>query len=324
MRGGILGGMAEAPYVPELSVPFREEPPRDVRIATLADRQHGVVSVAQLRKLGLEGRAVRQRSARGGLHRVHRGVYAVGRRGLTANGVFMAAVLACGPDATLSHRSAACHRGLRPDNRATVDVSVPRPSGRSRETIKLHLTGTLAPQDVTVCDGIPCTSVARTLVDLGDVAPPRAVERAVERAEAARAFDAKAVDEVLTRVGPRRGAGVLRRVLGDLEDNGAVANDFEGTFLAICRAAALPEPAVNAWLVLGDGPIRADFLWRENRLIVETDGRATHATRQAFESDRLRDQRATVAGYRVVRFTWRQLNREPEHVASTVAALLGR
>jgi very-short-patch-repair endonuclease len=236
----------------------------------------------------------------------------------------MAAVLACGQRAALSHRSAACHRGLRPDNRATVDVSVPRRSGRSRGKIEVHATSTLAPQDVTVWEGIPCTSVARTLVDLGDVVPARAVERAVEQAEVLRVFDAAAVEEVLARVGPRRGAGVLRRVLGGLEELGVVANDFEGAFLAICRTAALPQPAVNAWLIVDDQAIKADFLWRKERVIVETDGRAAHGTRQAFESDRLRDQRAIVAGYTVVRFTWRQVDREPKRVARTVAALLGR
>jgi uncharacterized protein DUF559/putative AbiEi antitoxin of type IV toxin-antitoxin system len=293
-------------------------------LVDLAERQHGVVSLGQLRDLGLGERGVQHRAAANRLHRIHRGVYAVGRRGLRARGLWMAAVLACGPEAAVSHQCAAALLGLRPDNRSVIDVSVPATSARSRKGIHVHASRTLRPKDVTVCDGIRCTSAARTLVDLGDVVPARAVQRAVEQAEVLRVFDAKAIEEVLARAGPRRGAGVLRRVLRDLGDAGAVANDFEGDFLAICRAAAVPQPAVNAWLTLDDQAIKADFLWRHERLIVETDGRATHATRQAFERDRLRDQRLTVAGFRVVRFTWRQVNREPERVARTVAALLGR
>ncbi len=235
----------------------------------------------------------------------------------------MAAVLAYAPDGVLSHRDAAALQGLRQDRRASVDVTVPR-RARARPRVDVHVSQTLGLQDLHHVDSIRCTSLARTLVDLGDVVSLREVERAVEQAEVLRVFDAKAIEDVLERAGPRRGAGVLRRMLRVKEGEGLTANELEERFLGICRRAHLPEPAVNAWLVLGDDPIRADFLWRENRLIVETDGRATHATRQAFERDRLRDQRAMVAGYRVVRFSWRQVTRDPGHVASTVAALLGR
>jgi very-short-patch-repair endonuclease len=190
--------------------------------------------------------------------------------------------------------------------------------------IDLHRSGTLAPQDVTTCEGIACTTVARTLVDLCDVVDRRGVERAVEQAEVLQLFDGRAVEDVLARSAGRRGAGVLRAVLGKAGIPTLTASELEERFLDVCRTAALPQPAVNAWLILGDDAIKADFLWHKERLIVETDGRATHATRQAFERDRQRDQQLTVAGFRVVRFTWRQVTRQPERVARTVAALLGR
>jgi hypothetical protein len=291
-------------------------------VAGLAERQHGVVALRQLQDLGLCDSAVRKRAG-GRLHRVHRGVYAVGHRLLTERGRWMAAVLACGPKAVLSHRDAAALLGLRPSSRRKTDVSVPG-QVRSRPGIEVHVSATLRPQDVTVHDGIPCTSVARTLLDLGDVVDRRGVERAVEQAEVLRTFDLADVEEVLARAGPRRGAGALRAAVDDWSDQGMPVNDLEERFLDLCRKAALPQPAVNAWLTLPGEPIKADFLWRVERLVVETDGRATHGTREAFESDRLRDQRLTLAGYRVVRFTWRQVRREPHAVAQTVGALLGR
>jgi hypothetical protein len=304
-------------------VPFPQQP-REAAVGDLADGQHGVVTLGQLRTLGLSGSAVSKRVAKGSLYRVYRGVYSVRHRSLGYRGRWMAAVLSCGASAALSHRSGAAHIGLRPSDRAGIDVSVPRGFGTDRPGIDLHRTGTLAPQDVHEVDGIRCTSVARTLVDLGDVLPARAVERAVEQAEILRVFDATAVDEVLGRAGPRRGAGVLRAVLGEGDGETLTANDLEELFLRICRDAGLPKPAANAWLVAGDRVAKADFLWRKERLIAETDGRETHGTPQAFESDRERDQWLAVAGYRVVRFSHRRVTDQPRRVAATVGALLGQ
>lgn len=295
----------------------------DVALAELAERQHGVATVRQMEALGLSPSGVRKRAAARRLYRVHRAVYAVGRRDLTLEGHRMAAVLACGPGALLSHRAAAAHQGLRPDRRRLTDVTVPgRRGARARAGIEAHVTQTLAGEDAVVHDGIPCTSVARTLVDLGDVVGRRDVERAVEQAEALRVFDGDAVEGALARAGPRRGAGVLRELLQKWADPGLTASELEERFLSLCRAAALPQPAVNAWIPLDDGMVRADFLWRANGLVIETDGRATHATREAFESDRRRDQRLMLAGFRVVRFTWRQVTGQPATVAETIGGLL--
>jgi very-short-patch-repair endonuclease len=178
---------------------------------------------------------------------------------------------------------------------------------------------------VTTIDGIPCTTVARTLVDLGDVVSRRVVERAMDQAEVLRVFDLRAVSEVLARAGRRRGAGTLRTVLEHYEGPTLTRRQLEELFLTMCRKASLPSPAVNAWITTDDGvAYQADFLWRAERLVAETDGRDVHTTRRAFEHDRLRDQRLALAGFTVVRFTWRQVERDPRRVAGALQALLAR
>jgi very-short-patch-repair endonuclease len=237
----------------------------------------------------------------------------------------MAAVLAYGPKAVLSHRSAAALWNLRRDNRAKTDISLPSRSARSRPGIDVHRTGTLTPADCTIHDGIPCTTLARTLLDLADVVYPRDLERAIEQAEVLRLFDLRAVDEVLARANGRRGAGVLRAVLAGLEQPALTDTELEERFLMLCRAATLPSPEVNVWLDIDDLPaVKADFLWRAERLVIETDGWESHGTRQAFERDRRRDERLKLAGYDLLRFTRRRIVADPGGVTRTVAQLLAR
>jgi predicted transcriptional regulator of viral defense system len=320
MRGGEGVGDEAGKYGP-----FRDTRSRDRAIAQLADRQHGVVSLAQLTAFGLTPSAVRKRARAGRLHPVHRTVFAVGRRRLTLPGVWMAAVLACGDEAVLSHRSAAALWGLRADNRATTDVSVPTRAARSRAGIDVHRSTTLCDDDVTTHDGIPCTTVARTLLDLAEVVDHRGVERAIEQAEVLRIFDLRAVEDVLARASGRWGAARLRGVLKELAEPALTVNDLEERFLAICVTASLPRPEVNVWLDIDDEPpVKADFLWRRARLVVETDGWGTHGTRQAFERDRRRDQRLRLARFEPVRFTRRQIVRGPERVGAMAAALHAR
>jgi Protein of unknown function (DUF559)/Transcriptional regulator, AbiEi antitoxin len=289
-----------------------------------ARTRHGVVTTAELGTFGLGPAAVARRAAEGRLFRQHRGVYAVGRPDLTVAGRRMAAVLACGPNALLSHRSSAAQHGLLADERQRPDVMIPGPRARPRRGIRVNSSLTLTAPDTTTVDAIPCTSVARTLADLGDYEPPRLVERALDQAEVLGVFDLGAVEDVLTRVGPRRGAGVLRTLLADLGEPTLTDRELEELMVTLIRADGLPEPAVNPWIT-GDGwTYKADFLWRAERLVVETDGRAFHSSRRAFEHDRLRDQRLTLAGYTVVRFTWRQLLREPGRVQAVVRDLLAR
>ena len=296
-----------------------------MRIGALADRQHGVVALHQLQLLGLSKSAVSKRARGGRLHRIHRAVYAVGRSKLTGYGHWMAAVLACGPRAVLSHRSAAGLWGLRPDNRRKSDISLPSPSARAKAAIEVHRSVTLTAEDRTTVDGIPCTTVARTLVDLGDVVGRRAVERAVEQAEVLQLFDLRAVDRAVTRAGPRRGPGILLSVLEDLGGPTLTASELEEAFLALCREAGLPTPEVNVWLTLGDGSaVKVDFLWRRERLVVETDGHRFHRTTQSRERDTRRDVLLRLAGFEPVRFTGRQVAFDKEWVTRTLLALASR
>jgi very-short-patch-repair endonuclease/predicted transcriptional regulator of viral defense system len=294
-------------------------------LARLAMGQHGVVAAAQLRHLGLSENAVGKWARKGRLHRVHRGVYAVGHGRVTREGRWMAAVLAYGPKAVLSHRSAGALWGLRSDNRARTDVSVPSRSARSRPGIDVHGSVTLAPEDCTREEGIPCTTVARTLLDLGEVLDHRGLERAIEQAEVLRVFDLRAVEDVLERANGRRGAAVLRAVLAGLEEPALTDTALEERFLMLCRAATLPSPEVNVWLDIDELPaVKADFLWRAERLVIETDGWESHGTRQAFERDRRRDERLKLAGYELLRFTWRRIIADPSGVMRTVVELLAR
>ena len=298
-------------------------PPLGQALAALARRQHGVVSLGQLTALGLDPRAVRRRIATGLLHPVHRGVYAVGHSLLSREGRFMAAVLACGGGAVLSHRSAACLWELRPTSRSRVEVTTPRQTGQSRPGIQIHRSRGLAAHHVTITRRIPITTVARTLLDLAEVVDRRALERAVERAETLRLFDLTALHDVLARADGRRGAPTLRDVLRCHDAGGALTrSELERRFLELCAAADVPPPQVNALVELNGSELEADFVWPEHRLVVETDGHETHGTRQAFERDRHRDQRLTRAGWRVVRFTWRQVVHEPHETTTTLWALL--
>ena len=285
-----------------------------------------MVTLGQLKLVGLTKDAVAKRVKAGRLYRIHRGVYAVGHDRLTGHGRTMAAVLAYGPNAVASHRTAGGLQGLREDNSPKTDVSLPLQSARARPGINAHASPTLRPTDVTKRHGIPCTTVARTLLDLADVVPRRQLERALEQAEIMRVFDLDELQEVLAHANGRRGAGVLRDLLAELGDEpGLTDNDLEDRYLELCRAAGLPPPEVNRWIAIDDGPpLKADFVWTAKCLIVETDGWGSHGTRHRFESDRRRDQRARLAGWETVRFTRRQVLTDPDWVIATTAALLAR
>lgn len=190
----------------------------------------------------------------------------------------------------------------------------------------MHSGCTLAPRDVTVIDSIPCMTFARTLLDVAADATRRELERAIDRAEQRRVLDATIIDDVLARANGRHGTRLLRSVLDEHRAGSTFTrSELEERFLALCRRAALPPDGVNVWIPFpapDGGGAEADFVWRTQRLIVEVDGRDVHATRRAFETDRRRDQRLMLLGWRVVRFTWRQVMLEPEYVERTLRHLL--
>jgi hypothetical protein len=280
----------------------QDGPPLDRALAELADRQWGVVSLAQLRALGIGARAVQQRAAAGRLHRIHRGVYAVGHRALRADGHRLAAVLACGPGAVLSHRSAAAHWELLATSQERIDVTAPR-SRQGVPGIRLHTSRSLDAQDTTKHEGIPITTVHRTLLDLAATARDDQLERALAQAMYLQLYDHRAIDAVIARSNGHRGTKILADATK--QEPQITKSMWEIRMLALVRGAGLPEPRCNEALHAPDhGVCYPDFYWPAYDLIVETDGWEAHRTLAAFRSDRAKDAALTAAGYKVLRFTW--------------------
>ena len=292
----------------------------DAAVARIAFDQHGVVTFEQLRDAGLGAGAINLRVRNRRLHRVHRGVFAVGHARISREGRWLAAVLALGDGALLSHVSAAALWGIRNSDSAVAHVTVPSDAGRARrQGIVVHRSRTLHPADVAEERAIAVTSVSRTLLDLAAMLAAGPLERAVERSIALRVFDLVAMRSVLAASPQSRGAGTLKHILASVHDEPTLTrSELEALMLDLCHAHGIERPEVNA---IVDGA-EVDFLWRRHRLIVETDGREFHLTPQAFERDRERDARLMMLGYRVVRFTHRRLVREPAAVAALVRALL--
>lgn len=235
----------------------------------------------------------------------------------------MAATLASGNGAVLSHRSAAVLWGLLRELPASHQVTVPRSTGPIAGLRRHH--GVLLPGEATVRNGIPVTCPARTLFDIAASVTTREFERAVREAEFLRLSQRPSLEELLLRSPRRRGARRVRITLeglSRLRGRGS-RSALEDRFLRFARVASLPMPETNVLLRLGDGTYEADCLWREQRLIVELDGHEAHGTRSAFESDRERDRHLQVEGWRVVRITWRQLNR-PSSLARDLRRLIAR
>lgn len=296
-------------------------------LGELAVVQHGVFALDQLRELGLTARAAQKRVETGRMHRIHATVYSVvPRELLKREGLYMAAVLACGPGAVLSHRSAARLHELRDYGFWLIEVTVPRRSRRKHEGVKVHCSTALTAADVTMVNNIPVTAVARTLFDLGGVLDQRRLERAFDQAEIAETLDLKAINDQLARNPTRAAAKKVRKVLAEhYIGRTPTWNDNEEALLAITRSLGLPDPDVNQLIVLDDGepPIRVDFVWRHRRIIVEADSSKWHSSRQRMEIDRRRDQRLTAAGWTVIRTTWRQMTYRADELRETLLKLLG-
>jgi hypothetical protein len=288
--------------------------------------QHAVFSLDQLEALGLTASAVRNWVAAGRLHRIHHTVYSlVPKELLKREGLYMAAVLACGPGAVLSHRSAAALLELRDWGHTKIEVTVPNRSARRHHGIKVHRSTTLTDEDVTEADNIPCTTIARTLLDLGDVVTQRQLERSFDQAEISERLDLTAINDQLARNPTRPGAKAVRHVL-ETHYIGRTPtwSENEEALLAITRELGIPDPDTNHFIVLDDGgpPIRVDFVWREDRVIVEADSKKWHSSRQRLEQDRVRDQRLMAAGWKIIRTTWRQMTQRPHELRPLLLKLL--
>ncbi len=306
------------------------ERPFDAQLAQLAPARHAVFALEELVGLGLSERAVYRRATAGRLHRVHRGVYSlVPPPLLTLHGRYRAATLACSGSrhlAALSHRSAADLHGLRICHRRTVEVIVPGRSTHRHPVIQTHRSVNLAPEDLTTVEGIVVTTPARTCLDLAAVVPRRAVERALDQGKILRTLDLGELLEQLRRNPAHPGAGRLRATLTGLRVGETLtASVLEEVLLAVCRLLDdVPAPECNAAVDPGDGGplLRPDAVWRAQRVAVEVDGERFHLTRRAFQDDRLRDQRLTAAGWRVIRTTARQLRERPDELAAVLRTLL--
>ncbi len=313
--------MARPPLdVGDVDAEYRHECSPDAvgrAIEEIATRQHGVISAEQLRTLGLKPGAIARRVRRSELIRLHRGVYAVGHRRLTAEARQLAAVLACGPGALLSHRSAADRHGLLRSGSPRIEVSAPR-GRRPRDGIVVHRPRVLDEEDHAMVDGIPVTSVARTLVDIAGVVDPTRLERALDAAERAGTLDAAAIERVLDRLPRARGRGRLLRLLERFSPEAAFTrSEAERRFLALCRRHGLPAPQANLWVAGHE----IDFFWPDHRLAVEIDGRAHHSGTGGFHADRRRDRALLAVGIETARLTWDDL-RESASLAGELRRIL--
>jgi hypothetical protein len=290
-------------------------------VARVADRQWGVVGVAQLRAAGVAAGALKHQAATGRLRPLHRGVYAVGHRRLRPEGHWLAAVLACGDGAVLSHASAAALWGIRASTATRIDVTAPG-MRRGRSGIRVHSSRRLDPQDVTSESGVPVTSIARTLLDLAATLSPGDLESTVASALRRPGFDAGHVADVVARGQGHRGAGRLATLVA--AEPKLTRSALERRSLALARDGGLPEPETNVPMTLGGGQRwEIDVLWRRERVTVELDGWQHHHDRRSFEADRARAATLTAAGYRHLQLTWRQITQEPARALATLRAALG-
>jgi very-short-patch-repair endonuclease len=295
----------------------------DRLIVALAARQHGVVALTQLNELGLSAAGVRTRVAAGRLHRIHQGVHAVGRPDVTLDGRWMAAVRACGDGAVLSHRSAATLHGLLNARGGRIHVTVPWRTPIARAGICAHRSTCLDARDRTEVKGIPCTSVAATLLSLAAAAPTDVLESACARAEAGGVLDMGAIGELLTRRRAHPGSSRLRAVL-EVDGMGLARtkSELEKRFLRLARETGLPTPTINAWMPIPGEEMQCDFVWHRERLVVEIDGWETHRTRRAFRGDRRRDRLLRRDGWNVVRVTGDDLARDAGTIVGDIRAIL--
>jgi very-short-patch-repair endonuclease len=292
----------------------------------LATRQHGVVSTRQLALVGYTRSSASKANKVHRLDRIHRGVYAVGHRRLTWHGRCMAALLASEamasrslPSVVASHYSAAWLWGISRSRPTRFDVTAPT-RRRGKREFRVHFA-LLAHQDRGVCEGIPVTSLPRTLLDLAATSRPGQLDRYLERAEERKLLDLRAVEATLGRAGGHRGRGRLRRALAIYRPEPAFTrSSLERRFLKLVRQAGLPIPSTNFAI----GAHELDAYWEPERFAVELDVYETHGTRAAFERDRLRQEDLKLAGIEMIRVTGPRLDREPDAVMGRVATLLER
>lgn len=280
--------------------------------------------MGQLVDAGVPASTVRNWVAIGRLVRLHQNVFAVGHRALRREGHWLAAVLACGPQAVLSHRSAAALWNLRSSAANRLDVTVASRAGRTRLGLRVHDGCRLAADEVTESEAIPCTTVARTLLDLATVLDQRGLERACEQAERIELFDLWAITRLLKRHRGRRGTARLQRVLAEWDpDLMRTRSELEVLFHRLLSRADIARPLVNVRIELTDRVApEMDFHWPARRVAVETDSKAFHSSPIARGADARRDQALRQAGWRVARFSHADVVLNPERTVARLRRLL--
>src|SRR6478752_5876686 len=280
---------------------------RERALAQLATRQHGVVALRQLQSLGFGTKAIKAAQAEGRLFPLHEEVYAVGHSRVSRRGHWWAAVLAYGPGALLSHRTAAVLWGFQRPRSGPVHVTAGcgRQGIRRREGVWIHRCK-LAPEDRTIRDGLPVTSVARTLFDFAETAPFETLKGAAEEADRLKHLRLRELEALCERGRGRRALKPVRRLLEELRPPDEGRSPLEIRFSAFVRQHKLPGPLQNVHVLDHE----VDALWPAAKLIVELDSWEYHGHRAAFERDRARDLKLMLAGYRTIRVTHRRLDRE--------------
>jgi hypothetical protein len=295
-------------------------------VADLATLQGGVVSLDQLRDHGVSKSLAAERAETKELHRIHRGVYTVGHRAVSRNTLLRAALLACGEGAVISHGTAAAFNLLWDRTPRLIDVTVPVEAGRKIDGIRCRRCRYPQPKEVEIVKGVAVTTVARTLVDLAGIVGLPTLRKTVGRAAIRKKLDIQAVDLAIHHAHRRRGLRSLELALVPYrtKDGQAVdvRSDFETLVLPDLLDLGFSRPGCNVGLHIDGERLLVDFLWEKQRVVVETDGRETHETPDAFQSDRRRDQFLASAGYRALRIIWSQIHHERAAVLNRISRAL--
>lgn len=287
-------------------------------LAELAGKQHGVVSLGQLRGLGYPGQTIKEMTGSGRLHSVFHGVYAVGHAGISRHGRCMAAVLSCGDGALLSHRSAAWLWGMTKRFYVPVEVTASSPR-QTREEIRIHSAEALTALDRVSHEGIAVTAVPRTLLDFAAV-DPYYLGQALDNARRLGLLDLIAMDELIGRSRGFRGIARLRAALEIHRPAAFTRSGLERAFLALVRRAGLPKPSTNVFI---EGH-ELDAYWPSLRFAVELDTYDYHGSPRAFEEDRIRQESLKLAGIEMTRITGVRMDREPKVVIERLRRLLAQ
>jgi very-short-patch-repair endonuclease len=292
--------------VSELGSISRVEHAKSTAVA-IATAQDGVISRRQLIDIGFTDHTIRWWVRTGRLHRIHRGVYALGHPVLSLRGRSIAALLACGPSSVLSHRSAGVVHGLIEDEQRVIDVTTTAGRGRL-ERVRVHR----GRRDVTRVDGLPVTTIDRTLLDLAAVLPARELERAVDAA--IRMGHSHATTE---RRGIKGAASLNALNRRNLNGHTITRSELEERFLRLIRRAGLPDPEMNVDV----GGFEVDAVWRDRRVIVELDGDRFHRQPGVRRRDRRRDAALMLAGWHVLRYGWDDVTNAPAELTALLATM---